>query len=217
VSASDLTELRRRLQAEDAAVRRTAVADLSAYLRGGDRALRCEAAKTLFEHFREPLRRHIRCELVRCRQASPGGAADAFHSRIETHVNSALLRLLERLEKGPLGDGAELRFLAYLKAIVRNALASRQRRGGRSGREPAERLEELPAREPPAVEHLADEEERRRDEIHLEDRRQHLPPEDQQVLELYRAGLTYREIAERLGGTPGQYRARMGRIIRKLR
>ncbi len=211
-----LRELGNDLQAEDAATRRLAVNALSERLRAADRAVRCEAAKALFEHFRDPLRRHIRCELARCRQPLEA-TGDAFQSRVETHVNSALLKLLERLEKGPLGADEEVHFLAYLKAIVANALKTRQRRDLRARSEPAELLQQLRVEEPSVVERLGDDEERQRYEAILAERRCRLTSEEQQLVDLYRAGLTYRAIAEKLGGSPGQYRAKMGRIIRKLR
>jgi RNA polymerase sigma factor (sigma-70 family) len=193
------------------------VAALSERLCAPDAALRCEAAKALFEHFRDPLRRHIRCELARWRQSAPAGADDAFHSRIETHVNSALLQLLERLDKGPLGAQPDVNFLAYVKVIVRNALMTRQRREVRARREPAGQLNALPAREPAVDEQLASAEERQCHEAALAQRRDRLSAAEQRVVDLYSAGLTYRQIADKLGGSPGQYRAWMGRIIRKLR
>jgi RNA polymerase sigma factor (sigma-70 family) len=215
VSESQVRELGNRLRARDVGVRRAAVAALSERLRAPDAALRCEAAKALFEHFRDPLRRHIRCELARWRQSAPSD--DAFHSRIETHVNSALLLLLERLEKSPLGEQPDVNFLAYVKVIVRNALMTRQRRDMRARREPAGQLNALPAREPAVDEQLASTEERQCHEAALAVRRQRLSAAEQRVVDLYSAGLTYRQIADKLGGSPGQYRAWMGRIIRKLR
>lgn len=191
------------------------LAALTRRLRAADRVERCEAAKVLFEHFRAPLRRHIRCELARRQRQAPPIEIEAFHSGVETHVNSALLKLLERLDKGPLGEDDELQFLAYLKAIVRNALATRRRREQRNRAAPL--LDELQTAEPPVLERLGEEEERAREEKTLAERRQRLSSAEQQLLDMYAAGLSHRQIAEQLGGTPGQYRARMGRILRKLR
>lgn len=190
------------------------VAGLSARLRDADSRVRCEAAKALFEHYRGPLCRHIRCELARARlQAGAGG--DPLDSRVQTHVNATLLKLLERLQKGPLPADDD-QFLAYLKAIVRNALQSRRRQEMRARTEPADVLEQLGGARPSVIDQLADEEQLQHDRQTLGARRNRLTAAEQALLDLYRTGLSYREIAERLGGSPGQYRARMGRILRKL-
>ncbi len=193
------------------------VAALSERLRADDLGVRQTAAKALFEHFRAPLRRHIRCELARTRPAQPVAEKEAFHSRVETHVNSALVKLLERLERGPLGAQDEVHFLAYLKAIVRNAMRTRRGLEDRSRMEPAHLMDEQVAGEPSVLEGIASAEERTLHEHALAERRQRLTEEEQRLLDLYGAGRSYRQIAEQLGGSPGQHRARMSRILRKLR
>jgi RNA polymerase sigma factor (sigma-70 family) len=217
VSTASLDELGVRLGAADPAVRRSALDALNRYLRADDGSVRCTAAKLLFVHFRAPLCRHIRCELARRRQAQPLAEAEAFHSRVETHVNSALLRLLARLEKGPLGDQEHVHFLAYLKAIVRNTLTTRSRQQERARRKESVLLDELGTAEPSVVDRLSNDEERQRREQTFLQRSGDLKEDEQRLLELYRSGLTYREIADRLGGSAGQYRAKMGRILQKLR
>jgi DNA-directed RNA polymerase specialized sigma24 family protein len=217
VSDNELYELGKRLAADDAAGRRAALEALSQRLRADDRQVRCTAAKALFQHFLGPLRRHIRCELARVRPRSGPGDGDAFQSRVETHVNSALLRLLERLDKGPLGAADEVHFLAYLKAIVRNARVARQRRALRGRTDTAVELDGLEAPQTPVAEALAEADERQRHEQLLAERQERLSEAEQRLLALQRDGHSYREIAALLGGSPGQYRAMMARVLRKLR